>query len=255
MTLSASLPPGYRLTAFETIGSTNDEAKRLAADGAPDGAVVWARAQDHGRGRQDRSWVSPSGNLYCSILLRPGVKAPGLATLGFVAALAAAEAIEDVAPSVVATLKWPNDVLIQGRKVAGILLEAGGNGVWVVVGCGINLTHFPDETPFPATSILAASSIEVDAKQALEAFCARFDVWYRRWRAEGFEPVRHGWLKRGHPKGTILSVRLPTATLTGAFRDLDGDGTLLLEADDAALHRVAAGDVYFAVQTSKGSSS
>lgn len=254
MTLPASLPPGYRLTAFDTIGSTNDEAKRLAAEGVAEGAVVWATTQTKGRGRQDRSWRSPPGNLYCSILLRPAKAAPALATLGFVAALAAAEAIEALAPATQVTLKWPNDILIQECKVAGILLEAGGNGAWLVIGCGINLAHFPEDTPFPATSVVAAKGVTVSASDALGVFCHGLDGWHRRWRDQGFEPIRQAWLARAHPKGTRLSVRLPSATVDGTFRELDRDGTLLLDGEDGALHRIAAGDVYFALPTTKVSS-
>jgi BirA family biotin operon repressor/biotin-[acetyl-CoA-carboxylase] ligase len=253
MTTNVSLPSGYRLAAFETIGSTNDEAKRLAAEGAPAGTVVWARRQTQGRGRQDRTWMSPLGNLYCSILLRPGKSAAEIATLGFAAALAAAEAIEPVAPPTRAMLKWPNDVLMDGRKVAGILLESGGNGAkdgnWLVVGCGINLAHFPENVPFPAISLVAATGFQIAPEDALAGFCGQFDLWYRHWRAEGFAPVREAWLARAHPKGTKVNARLPAATITGAFEDIESDGTLILAADDGTLHRIAAGDVYFARST------
>jgi BirA family biotin operon repressor/biotin-[acetyl-CoA-carboxylase] ligase len=258
MTVNVSLPSGYRLAAFETIGSTNDEAKRLAADGAPEGTVVWARRQTQGRGRQDRTWMSPLGNLYCSIILRPGKKPAEFATLGFAAALATVEAIEPVAPPTRAMLKWPNDVLMDERKVAGILLESGGNDVgndpWLVVGCGINLAHFPENVPFPAISIVSATGFQIAAEDALAGFCGQFDLWYRHWKAEGFAPVREAWLARAHPKGTKLNVRLPTATLSGAFEDLDADGTLILAGEDGALHRIAAGDVYFAAADAAGKS-
>jgi BirA family biotin operon repressor/biotin-[acetyl-CoA-carboxylase] ligase len=245
MMANISLPSGYRLAAHETIGSTNDEAKRLAAEGAPEGTVVWARRQTQGRGRQDRTWMSPLGNLYCSIILRPGKGIAETATLGFAAALAAVEAIEPVAPPTRAMLKWPNDVLMDERKVAGILLESGNNGAWLVIGCGINLAHFPENVPFPAISIVAATGFQIAAEDALAGFCGQFDLWYRHWKAEGFAPVREAWLARAHPKGTKLNVRLPTATLNGTFEDLDVDGTLLLADEDGTLHRIAAGDVYF----------
>jgi BirA family biotin operon repressor/biotin-[acetyl-CoA-carboxylase] ligase len=246
MTVSVSLPSGYRLAAFETIGSTNDEAKRLAAEGAPEGTVVWARRQTQGRGRQDRTWMSPPGNLYCSMILRPAKPASQIAQLGFAAALAAIEAIEPAAPSTRAMLKWPNDVLMDERKVAGILLESGDNGGWLVVGCGINIAHFPENVPFPAISIVTATGFQLAVEDVLSGFCGQFDLWYRHWKAEGFAPVREAWLARAHPKGTKLNVRLPTATLTGAFEDLDADGTLVLAGEHGALHRIAAGDVYFA---------
>lgn len=245
-----SLPPGYRLAAFETIGSTNDEAKRLAGEGAPEGTVVWSRRQTQGRGRQDRTWMSPLGNLYCSVVLRPNRPASQIAQLGFAASLAAIEAIEPVAPSTRAMLKWPNDVLMDERKVAGILLEAGSNGakndIWLVVGCGINIAHFPENVPYPAISIVSATGFQMAVEDVLSGFCAQFDLWYRHWKAEGFAPVREAWLSRAHPKGTPLNVRLPTATIPGTFEDLDTDGTLVLAGEGGTLHRIAAGDVYFA---------
>jgi BirA family biotin operon repressor/biotin-[acetyl-CoA-carboxylase] ligase len=129
--------------------------------------------------------------------------------------------------------------------VAGILLESGNNGAWLVIGCGINLAHFPENVPFPAISIVAATGFQIAAEDALAGFCGQFDLWYRHWKAEGFAPVREAWLARAHPKGTKLNVRLPTATLNGTFEDLDVDGTLLLADEDGTLHRIAAGDVYF----------
>jgi BirA family biotin operon repressor/biotin-[acetyl-CoA-carboxylase] ligase len=245
MTAGVSLPPGYRLAAFETIGSTNDEAKRLAGDGAPEGTVVWAKRQTQGRGRQDRTWMSPAGNLYCSLILRPSKPAAQIAQLGFAAALAAIEAIEPAAPSTRAMLKWPNDVLMDERKVAGVLLESGDNGAWLVVGCGINIAHFPENVPFPAISIVTATGFQFAVEDVLSGFCGQFDLWYRHWKAEGFGPVREAWLARAHPVGTSLSVRLPTATIPGTFQGLDPDGTLVLAGPGGALHRIAAGDVYF----------
>lgn len=253
MTANVSLPSGYRLAAFETIGSTNDEAKRLAGEGAPEGTVVWARRQTQGRGRHDRNWMSPLGNLYCSIVLRPNKPAAEIAQLGFAAALAAIEAIEPAAPSTRTMLKWPNDVLMDERKVAGLLLKSGDNGAWLVVGCGINIAHFPENVPFPAISLVTATGFQFAVEDVLSGFCGQFDLWYRHWKAEGFAPVRDAWLARAHPKGTKINVRLPTATVSGTFEDLDPDGTLVLSGEGGALHRIAAGDVYFSGPVSESS--
>jgi BirA family biotin operon repressor/biotin-[acetyl-CoA-carboxylase] ligase len=249
------LPPGFTLASFDTIGSTNDEAKRLAAAGAPECTVVWARGQTAGRGRQERAWSSPPGNLYCSVILRPGVSPVRAGTLGFVISLAAAEAIETLAPGLRVAFKWPNDVLLQGGKVAGILLETGSGGAgsnndnWVVAGCGINLSAFPENTPYRATSVLAVTGKRVSAEDALHRYTAALDVWYPRWRDSGFVPVREAWLKRAHPPGTPLAVRTATTNVAGTFLGLDEDGVLLLAGDAGRLHRIAAGDVYFASTT------
>ena len=123
--LPATLPPGYALIALDEAGSTNDEAKGRAADGAPDGTVVWARMQQAGRGRRGRSWASPPGNLYFSVVLRPACKARSVAQLSFVAALAVHDLVDELLPGR-ARCKWPNDILVDGGKVAGIVLAAGG---------------------------------------------------------------------------------------------------------------------------------
>ena len=238
----------YRLTRFETVGSTNDEAKKLARIGEPEGALVWAAAQSSGRGRRGRPWQSPPGNLYLSLLLRPAGSAAQAAQLGFVAALALGDAL---APSLGTVhslrFKWPNDVLLDGMKVAGILLEsetAADEGVaFVVVGIGVNLASAPSGTEFPATSLAAAGIAGVTPALLLEGFTHHFEPWHRRWLDEGFGPMRLAWLARASGLGEAVRVRLERATLFGRFLDLDEEGAMLLEAEDGR-RRVAAGEVF-----------
>lgn len=125
MERTPDLPANFPLIALGDVGSTNDEARRLAAEGAPDGTVVWARSQNAGRGRYGRSWSSPPGNLYVSLLLRPACPPATALQLGFVAAVALGEALDRRVAAAALTFKWPNDVLLDGRKIAGILLEFG----------------------------------------------------------------------------------------------------------------------------------
>ena len=164
---SASLPSFYRLVAHERIASTSDEAKRLAAEGAPAGTLVWARVQTAGRGRQGRAWISPAGNFYASLILRPPVSVASAAQLGFVAALAVADACLAFAPEAALSLKWPNDVLLSGRKLAGLLLESQSHGDgaldWLVLGIGINLATYPVEVEYPATALAATGADAVAA--------------------------------------------------------------------------------------------
>lgn len=238
------LPPGYRLIRYDTIGSTNDAAKELARAGAAAGTLVWAGEQTNGHGRRGRPWSSPPGNLYLSLVLRPQCP-PGMAAqLGFVAALALGEALGE--PEGLA-YKWPNDVLIEGRKIAGILLESetAGHGSldFVVLGIGVNLVSSPPATEFPAAS-LAGSGLSVPQPATLlERFAGRFDVWMRRWRAEGFAPVRTAWRARAAGLGELIRVRLDTDALSGRFRDIDQEGTLLLEIAGGCRH-IAAGEVF-----------
>ena len=249
MTAAAlSLPGSYRLHFYQTIGSTNDEAKRLAHLGAPEGTLVWAGEQTAGRGRRGRSWASPPGNLYLSLVMRPG-GAPGRAAqLGFVAALGLGEAIERLAgPALYLRYKWPNDLLANGRKLAGILLEsettADGAVDFVVIGTGVNLLSRPDSTEYPATSLAEEGIATVMPALLLEAFVRRFDRWASRWREAGFAPVREAWLGRASGLGEVIRVRLERATLTGRFLDLDENGALLLDSAEGR-RRVAAGDVF-----------
>lgn len=246
----ASLPSFYRLVAHERIASTSDEAKRLAAEGAPAGTLVWARVQTAGRGRQGRVWVSPAGNFYASLILRPAVPVATAAQLGFVAALAVADACLVLAPEAAISLKWPNDVLLARRKLAGLLLESQslGDGAldWLVLGIGVNLATYPVEVEYPATA-LAATGADVGAEAMLGALAASFLAWYERWRAgAGFATIRAEWLDRAQGLNQPIRVRLPGETREGVFAGLDTDGALLFDTGTGR-QRIAAGEVFPAI--------
>lgn len=249
MTMSSpQLPAAYRLILRETVGSTNDEAKELARAGAAEGTIVCGLQQTAGRGRRGRYWSSPPGNLYASIILRPAC-APGVAAqLAFVAALGVGGALSQLAPALPSiAYKWPNDVLAGSRKIAGILLESEtdehGSLAYVVVGVGINLASAPPNAEFPATS-LGGEGISAPAPEtALAAFVRHLEMWVRRWREEGFGPVRDAWRTRAFALGEPIQVRLETATLHGRFIDIDQQGALLLEVG-GELRRISAGDVF-----------
>ena len=245
------LPPAYRLVALDRVGSSNDEAKRLAEAGAEDGTLVWAREQLEGRGRQGRTWSSPPGNLYLSLILRPDCSPAEAAQLGFVAALGLGGGVGSVAPPMVEVrYKWPNDVLFNRRKGAGILLESrmdSSAGVdWLVVGLGVNVTSFPEDAAFPATSLnFEGAPPEVDAVALLEAFARHFLNWINRWLEDGFAPIREAWLHHAYGLGDMVEVRLSSGFLSGRFRDLDDSGALQLELADGGVRSIAAGDIYF----------
>ncbi|GAB4172559.1 MAG: biotin--[acetyl-CoA-carboxylase] ligase [Thalassobaculales bacterium] len=243
------LPPVYRLVALEEVASTNDEARRLARDGAPEGTVVWARAQTGGRGRMGRAWASPRGNLYMSLVLRPDCALAEAALLSFVAAVGLGEALGTVLPALAEVrFKWPNDILLNGRKCAGILLESDvgpdGRPEFLVMGIGVNLVTHPEATTYPATDLAFEGAPPVAPEVVLQAFCRHFLVWSARWLDEGFAPVRRRWLAHAAGRGDMLTVALPGGggTITGRFADLDESGALVLEAD-AGRHLVHAGDV------------
>ena len=249
MTQAPRLPPPFALVALESIDSTNAEARRRAEAGAPDGTVVWALTQTAGRGRRGRTWQSPPGNLYVSFLLRPELDAAEAARLTFLAAVALGDALAGLVPPLASIAhKWPNDVLVQGRKCAGILIEsstAGGDYVdWLVIGVGVNLVSHPEDAEFPATDLAFEGAGEVTPEAALGAYARHLLRWIDRWQDGGFVPVRAAWLARAWRIGEPIRVRLEARTLHGRFDRLDDDGALILRHDDGSRSRVEAGAVF-----------
>jgi BirA family transcriptional regulator, biotin operon repressor / biotin---[acetyl-CoA-carboxylase] ligase len=243
------LSAAYRLVLYDTVGSTNDEAKRLARAGAEEGTLVWALEQTAGRGRRGRAWASPPGNLYASLVLRPRCPVDRAAQLGFVAALAVGDTLISTSEKRLDGLsyKWPNDVLLRGRKIAGILLESelGESEApgFVVIGVGINLVSSPRDTAFPATSIAEEDLGIVSPGGALEGFARHFQAWAEHWREEGFGPVRAAWRSHAVALGEPIRVHLEPATLHGRFLDIDQHGALLLESAGEIRH-ISAGEIF-----------
>lgn len=235
------MPAGFTLVSLDSVESTNEEALRLARSGAPAGSVVWARRQTAGRGRRGRAWDSPAGNLYCSVVLRP--RSANAAQVSFVAAIAVADALAALGCRVAPTLKWPNDVLMGGRKIGGILLESSpmrrDEVAVTVVGTGVNVATHPDD----GSTALRNEGVDVEVETVLSGYLRHLALWLERWQGEGFAPVRTAWLDRATGVGTAIEVRLHTETLPGVFTGLDEDGVLLLETA-SGLRRISAGDVF-----------
>jgi BirA family biotin operon repressor/biotin-[acetyl-CoA-carboxylase] ligase len=218
-------------TVTET-GSTNDDVAALAREGAPEGTWLRAERQTGGKGRQGRVWQSPAGNLHASTLVRLQPGDPPAPTLALVAAVALHEVVKPYAPA--ARIKWPNDLLVDGAKLAGILLERQGDAV--VVGFGVNLAQHPEGLDRPATSL--APPVALDP--FLACLAAAFAAWRDRWRAEGLAPVRAAWLAAAHPVGTVLTAN----DVHGRFDGLDESGALRLRLEDGGLRIIHAGDVF-----------
>jgi BirA family biotin operon repressor/biotin-[acetyl-CoA-carboxylase] ligase len=244
------LPPAYRLVQLEEIDSTNSEAKRRAEQGAEDGTLIVARRQTAGYGRQGRSWASGEGNLFLSLIVRPDCSLAEAAQFSFISAIALGEAVGSVGPALIeAIYKWPNDVLLNGRKFAGILLEskAGPDQSldWLVIGVGANVASFPPDTRLPATSLhFEGCAPSVTADDLLQAFARHLLSWINVWLDEGFAPVRQAWLRHAQGLKEQIEVRLPQETLSGTFTDLDADGALVLTLGDGSSRRITAGEVY-----------
>lgn len=214
----------WDIQVFPELGSTQEMCKELAARGAPEGHVVQALAQAAGKGRHGREWISAPGNLALSFILRPDCGIEKIGQISLLMGLAVARAAGDMA-----RVKWPNDVLIDGRKCAGILMDSAldaGRLDWLVVGIGVNTASAPD----------MASALHVDRDAFRDEMLGQIAALYTHWRREGFEDMRQGWLERTYPKGTALNV--------GAFEGIDDLGNLIVRDTQNRLKTISAGDVF-----------
>lgn len=266
--------PIITIRVVAETASTNADMIALAASGAEEGLWLRADRQTAGRGRQGRAWQSPPGNLYASTLvrLRPGDPPP--ATLALVAAVALEEVVSayllqrhpseswglpatgqaggltpegpgfrrgDVDGGAL-RLKWPNDLLLGGAKLSGILLERAGDAI--VIGFGVNLAHHPVDLDRPVTS-LAANGVTPTPDDFAATLGDALARWIARWRGEGLAPIRDRWMARAHAPGTALTARLPDGSaVEGIFERLDGDGALILRLADGTARVIHAGDVF-----------
>lgn len=242
--MTPGLPGFYSLTALDVAASTNDMALARASEGAPEGTLITAVRQTAGRGRRGRTWVSLEGNLYLSLVLSPG--AGGMGAVGFAASLAAADVVAQYAPGHDVAVKWPNDVLLDGAKIAGLLIEAVPDRAgMVVLGVGINVAHHPSDTPYPATSLGAVGPVPA-VNDLRDAFCAAFLIHYEGSRRDGFAPLRAAWLARARGLGGAITVNLEGARYDGTFAGLDEAGALVLDQGESGVRKITAGDVFFA---------
>lgn len=230
----------HTLVEFEETGSTN--AWLAAQPDAVDGLWVRADRQTAGRGRRGRSWSSLDGNLFISVLTRPQPGEGPAQQLSFIAAVALDRALQQWVPAQALAIKWPNDILLGGVKMAGILLE--GSNAATIIGFGVNLVTHPADSERPATSLAAQGYTAPDAHGMALALIAAFEATRAIWRDYGFDPIRRAWLDRASGLGTPIVARLGNETLTGIFADLDSDGALRLAFDDGSSRAIHAGEVF-----------
>ena len=248
----ARLPAGYRLVELDETGSTNTEAVEAARRGENSGLWITAARQTAGRGSRGRQWASMEGNLFASLLLVDPAPLRRLAELTFVASLAVRDAIASIASRRGAEadmrLKWPNDILCNGAKVCGILLEnhelADGRRA-VVTGIGVNLVSHPENTLHRAGD-LRSLGIEASPSEMLEAMAdamaGRLDQWDR---GAGFAATRRDWLERAAGLGERIRVRMPGREIEGIFADIDADGMLCLSRDCGTVEKLSVADIFF----------
>jgi BirA family biotin operon repressor/biotin-[acetyl-CoA-carboxylase] ligase len=252
----AAAAAGFRLSAHDTLPSTNTEALRLARRGEPGPLWVTARQQTAGRGRRGNEWISTPGNLFATLLLHDPAPAEAAPQLSFVVGLAVHDAILDCAPALRErlALKWPNDVLYAGQKLAGILIESEmvQTRLAVAAGIGVNCMHHPVQTEYPATD-LASAGATVVADDLFAALSVTTAQRLTQWRGgANFQSVRSDWLDRATGIGEAMRVRLPDREFVGRFEALDDSGRLLLRLADATLQTITAGDVFPVAATPKG---
>jgi BirA family transcriptional regulator, biotin operon repressor / biotin---[acetyl-CoA-carboxylase] ligase len=239
------------LFVFDELDSTNSTAKVLAQDGAEQGTIVIARTQNHGRGRFDHIWQSPEGGVYLSFILRPKTSAKKTSLLPFVAALALTKTIETY--NLHATIKWPNDVRVNGKKIAGILLESEVIGQminYVVVGIGMNLnidiTYFSPDIQPQSTSIIHELGRPVDYHEFLKTFFIQFEVFYKLFVEQQYDRIIDEWKNHTDTLGKTIRVQTSTETVQGIASDIDQSGFLVLRTERGETKKIMSGDcLYF----------
>ena len=266
-----AIAAGYRLEAHDSVGSTNALALERAIVGDPGKLWIVSKKQESGRGRRGRAWATPEGNLAATLLLVEAYELKVAATLGFVAGLALADALDAVLPDrriAIATdgsqgrgpradrfeLKWPNDILASGAKLGGILLESSllpGKNAALAIGIGVNVVSHPEHVPYPATSLHALGF----AGDAETLFLALSDAWAFNidiWRSgAGLAEIRRRWLARAAGLGSEVAVRVDGDVVRGVFETIDEDCRFVIRAGDSMV-KIAAGDVHFGAIASAG---
>lgn len=243
----------YHLLSYDVLDSTNEEAKRLADGGASHGAVIWAKRQTDGRGRMGRTWISSEGNLYVTVLLSPPCLLEECSQLSFVAAVAVLNTVLPIIPdNGDVCCKWPNDVLFDSKKLAGILLESfttgnedGEETQWVAVGVGLNIDSYPEEVAFPATCLRDSGVEIISAKIVLSRLVYNFIHAYDTWCNEGFEVIRKEWMENAYRLGFPTDVAVGDEHMFGTFQGIDESGRLLLQQSSGEVKAITAGDVVF----------
>ena len=241
----------YNLLIFDEIDSTNSEALRLARISGIGNFVVWAKSQTSGRGRQGKIWESGPSNLFLSILLNDNIPINKQPQMSFVTALAVFDLISSftkqacIFPDI--KLKWPNDILVNGKKISGILLESlsFNDNASLVIGVGVNVETTPDNVNQAITSLADAGVCNLGLEEIINNFMLNFEKYYSVWRQSGFIEIRKLWLKKAAKLNEVILVDNGKDKITGIFKDIDFSGGIRLRAEDGKIHSLSAGQVFF----------
>ncbi len=242
-------PPLYDLVVVDKTDSARAHAERLAAQGADEGTLVWAKSQTEGLGRNHRYWMSGHNNLHLGLILNPEQPFAIACQISLVATLCAAMAIaEQAEPMAELRYRWPNDVLLNRGKAAGITLSGSLGDVdvpeWMVLGVNVNVFDNPNSLGFDSASMRGEGFESHDRVRLAESFCRQFLSWLNRWAEDGFVPIRKAWLMRGRGDLLLQTIRLQDDKITGTFNDMDEQGTLILQTDEHRKRRITL-DAFF----------
>ncbi len=235
------------IETHDTVQSTQDIAMKMADSGKSEGYIIQARIQTKGRGRHGRVWQSEGGNLFLSIIFRPECDAQNIGQLSLIGGLSLAQVIGEYIDKQRAgvSLKWPNDVLLNGQKCAGLLLEtdlkAAGNVNYAVLGLGVNIAAAPQEFG-SALNVYTDAPVQIDAFR--DQFLKNMEQNYKDWLSHGFDGLRENWLLLAHVKGQEMTVKIGSQLEKGFFHDIDAKGNLRLEDEKGRLKLITSGEVY-----------
>ncbi|ABV84849.1 biotin--[acetyl-CoA-carboxylase] ligase [Rickettsia massiliae] len=262
----------FKLIVFDKLDSTHSEAMRMAQNTKVDANyAVLAKSQTNGRGRSGKNWQSRSGNLHVSLLIKPDKELELLPQLSFVTALSVYDSITSLCHSHSALchsresrhdirnenniiqLKWPNDVLINGRKIAGILLESVKveNNYYLIIGIGINITYHPDNIDQPTTSLISENLPPIEAQALLEILIENFEEYYQIWHSNGFPFIRKKWLEHAYKLYENISVKYQNDIVTGLFKDIDNTGRIILQLPSKKIISFSTAELFFSKKITK----
>ena len=247
--VSKSLPGFINIIRKEITGSTNEDIALLAKQNAEAWTVVQALEQNSGRGRHGKTWDSQRGSLYMSLLLRPAVGSRRWGELSFLSAVAVATILSEYINNQRIEVKWPNDVLINGKKIAGILLEVlnfGAKAPAVVMGIGINISKKPKEFEYPVTCIQDYKNEITSSDEVLTSLLHSIVHWFRIWENDGFDMIRTEWMKRAYKlDGTVEVEGKNGSSAKFKFKGIDAEGAMLLDDENGTRNLYRAGTVRF----------
>jgi len=245
---AVSLPRVLELVTLERPDSARAQAERLAREGADEGTLVWAKGQTEGLGRGGRTWMSGHNNLHCALILRPGLPLAECCQLSLLACVACSIAMaEQAEPLVELRYRWPNDVLLNRGKVAGVTLSGEINDDtvdWMVININVNVFDHPAVKGFAAASMRGEGFERCDREALLSAYGRELVSWLGRWSDEGFAPVRKAWLARGAGEDLDYALTVADVVTTGTFADLQDNGDVMLATGNATPQRFALQDFF-----------